>query len=286
MPVRESVAHVPHPALRPSVAAVVGYRLEGLPAGVHRGLPSPSLTLVLPLDEPLVIAAHPDPGQSPGAFDALLGGLHTRPALVAHSGRQFGVQLALTPRGARALLGLPAAALASVDVELTDVLGPSRARELTGRLRDARDWPGRFAVLDAALLALLHDGPAPPAEVAEAWRLTTAGGGRLRVAEISRRVGWSPRHLTQRFRAETGLSPKELARVVRFSGARDRLVARAARGGPLDLARLAAEAGWYDQAHLTRDWRAFTGLAPTRWLAEEFGFVQDTALAGSPPSMA
>lgn len=277
---QESVAHRPHPALRRYVAAATGYAHEGLPPGEHLGLPSPWLTLVLTLDEPLVMAAHPDPAQSPGRYDALVGGLHVRPARIAHPGRQAGIQLALTPAGARALLGVPAGALASVDVALDELLGPA-ADELLGRVRAARDWAARFAALEAVLLRRLGaggdvlDGRVPDG-VAEAWRLTTASQGRLRVADVARRVGWSPRHLEQRFRAETGLGPKEAARVTRFDRARRALAGRAATGGPLDLAGLAAAGGFADQAHLTREWRAFSGLPPTRWLAAEFGFVQDT----------
>lgn len=269
--------HRPHPALRPFVAAAVGYRHEGLPPGEHRGLPSPFLTFVVTLDEPLELAAHPDPAQSPGRYDALVGGLHTRPARIAHPGRQAGLQLSLTPFGAHALLGCPAGELASVDAPLEDLLGPA-ARELVDRVRSAEGWPDRFAVLDAALLRRLRDDDAVPAEVAEAWRLTTASAGRLPVARLADHVGWSPRHLEQRFRAATGLRPKEAARVVRFDGARRELAARAATGRPLDLAGLAATAGYADQSHLTRDWREFAGLPPTRWLAAEFGFVQDTAV--------
>ena len=271
------MVHPPHPALRPFVAAIVGYRHEGLAPGVHRGLPSPFLTLIVTADEPLEIAAHADPSQAPDRYDAMIGGLHTRPALVAHQGRQFGVQVSLTPLGARALLGVPASALAAIDYHLDDVVGPV-ARELTERFRAAPDWPGRFAALERGLLDLLGDDVAEvPPELCEAWRLTTSSAGRLRVEEIARRVGWSDRHLLGRFRAETGLSPKEAARVVRFDRARRALALRAACGGPLDLAALAATAGFYDQAHLTRDWRSFTGLPPSRWLAEEFGFVQDSA---------
>jgi AraC-like DNA-binding protein len=154
--------------------------------------------------------------------------------------------------------------------------------ELTDRFRAARTWPERFAALERVLLRGLRDGGvrdggAPPPEVAEAWRLTTASGGRLRVAEIAARVGWSERHLGARFRTETGLSPKEAARVVRFDRARRALAARVVAGRSPDLAGLAAAAGFADQAHLTREWRAFSGLPPTRWLREEFGFVQDTA---------
>ncbi|WP_299953561.1 AraC family transcriptional regulator [uncultured Modestobacter sp.] len=293
----ESVVHRPPAVLRPFVAEVVGYRHEGLTPTLHRGLPSPHLTLVLPLDEPLVMAAHPDPGQAGSAHDALVGGLHTAPALIATGTRQFGVQLSLTPLGARALLGVPAGALASLDVELADLLGPAAA-ELLDRLRAATGWPARFAALDAALLRLLPDRPALPApELAEAWALTTRAAGRLGVAAVAARVGWSERHLRQRFTAEFGLTPKEAARVARFSVARRRLAAAVARGRSPDLAVLAAGHGYADQSHLTREWRALAGLPPRRWLAAEhqllrpdadelLRFVQDGTSAGGPPSRA
>ncbi|WNV75621.1 helix-turn-helix domain-containing protein [Geodermatophilus sp. DSM 44513] len=276
--VSQVVAHRPHAALRGLVTGAVGYRQEGLPAGVHRGLPSPALTLVVTLDEPLDVAAHPDPAQSPGRYDALLGGLHTAPALIRSPGRQSGLQLDLSPLGARRLLGVPAGALGSLDLDLADVLGPA-AGELVERVRAATTWHGRLAAADDVLRRVARDGdPAP--EVAEAWRLTLAGGGRVPVAEVARRVGWSARHLTVRFRAETGLRPKEAARVVRFDRARRAL---AVHPRP-DLAGLAAAAGYADQAHLCREWRAFTGLAPLRWLAAESGSVpdgRDRAAAGS-----
>ncbi|TFV51818.1 AraC family transcriptional regulator [Blastococcus sp. TF02A-35] len=282
---QESMVHRPHPALRPYVAAAVGYAHEGFPPGEHLGLPSPWLTLVLTLDEPLVMAAHPDPAQAPGSFDALVGGLHTRPARIVHPGRQAGIQLSLTPAGARALLGVPAGALASVDTHLEDLLGPAAA-ELLDRLRASAGWAARFATLDAALVRRLRTADDVPAEVARAWRLTTASHGRLRVSDVAARVGWSTRHLEQRFRAETGLGPKEAARVVRFDRARRALAGRVTAGLPADLAGLAARCGFSDQAHLTREWRAFSGLPPTRWLAAELGYVQDTtaldaALSGS-----
>jgi AraC-like DNA-binding protein len=153
-------------------------------------------------------------GEAPGSYDALLGGLHTRPALISHPGRQAGIQLSPSPFGARTLLGVPAGELASLDCPVGDVLG--------------------------------RDG-AEPVE-------------RVRVADVAARVGWSDRHLGARFRADTGLSPEEAARVVRFDRARRALA---------------------DQAHLTREWRAVSGLPPTRWLAAEVGFVQDRTAPGA-----
>jgi AraC-like DNA-binding protein len=294
---QESEVHRPPAALRPFVAEASGYRYEGLTPSLHRGLPAPHLTLVLALDEPLVMAAHPDPRQAPGVHDALVGGLHTTPALIATGTRQFGVQLCLTPEGSRALLGVPAGALASLDVDLADLVGPA-ATVLVDRLRAAADWPDRFAVLDGALQRLLSDRSSPiPRELTEAWRLTTASAGRLAVTTIAARVGWSDRHLRQRFTSEFGLTPKEAARVARFAGARRRLAAGVARGGAPDLAALAAAHGYADQSHLSREWRALAGLPPRRWLTVErqllrptadelLRFVQDGTTAGGPGSPA
>ena len=75
----EHARQSPAGPLRPYVAGYVGYRQRGVPPAVHRGLPSPFLTLIFTLDEPLTMAAHPDSAQAPGSFQTLLGGLHTSP---------------------------------------------------------------------------------------------------------------------------------------------------------------------------------------------------------------
>lgn len=230
--------------------------------------------MIITVDEPVAVAEHPNRLQPPGVYDALVGGMHIQPALITHSGRQWGVQVSLTPLGARALLGVPAAALASWDAHLEDVIGTA-ATDLTERLRASPDWLGRFAAVEGALLRLVQSDATLTPEVAEAWRLTTDGNGRLRVEELARRVGWSSRHLGKRFRAEVGLTPKDAARVARFDHARFLLTGRVHRGQAPDLAGLAVAGGYSDQAHLTREWRAMTGLPPSRWLAAELGFVQD-----------
>src|SRR5436190_19180300 len=100
---------IPAEPLRPYVAWYTGYRQRGVAPARHRGLPSPYLTLIFTIDEPLVVAAHPDPGQAPGEYDALLGGLHLTPATITHDGAQSGVQVAVRPIGCRAFAGVPAA---------------------------------------------------------------------------------------------------------------------------------------------------------------------------------
>lgn len=266
----EHVTARPAPPLRGLVAGYTGYRQRGGAPGTHRGLPSPWLTLILTLDEPLTVLAHPDPRQAGGDYDTLLGGLHTTPALLAHPGAQSGLQVALRPLGARALLGLPAGALAGTDVDAAAVLGRD-ADELRTRLLAAPGWAARFAVVDAVLLRRLAAAPpaGPAAEVGRAWWLLGRSGGRAGVAAVAAEVGWSERRLRSRFHDEVGLSPKAAARVVRFHAARTELARRAAAGAPVDLAGLAAEHGYTDQPHLTREFGELAGLAPVRWLRAE-----------------
>jgi AraC-like DNA-binding protein len=270
--VDEHCRRVPAEPLRPYVAAYTGYRQRGVPPARHRGLPSPYLTLIFTLDEPLTIVAHPDPGQPPGEYGTLLGGLHSVPALITHAGAQSGIQVALRPLGARALLGLPAGELAALDLPAEAVLGGVCA-ELREKLRSAAGWPERFAVLDEILLRRAADADVAP-EVSWAWHELLREGGATRVSDLAAGTGWSERHLTSRFRAEIGLAPKAAARVVRFDRARKLLVRKLTAGGDYLLADLAADCGYFDQAHLAREFRALAGCPPSQWLAEEFRNVQ------------
>ncbi|MFG1927235.1 helix-turn-helix domain-containing protein [Cryptosporangium sp. NPDC048952] len=266
MVVDESVRGRPAPALRPYVAWYSGYRQAGVAPARHRGLPSPYLTLIVTIDDPLVVEAHPDPNQPGAEYTTLVGGLHTVPALITHDGRQSGVQLALRPLGARALLGLPAGELGHLDVRGEDVLGPLAA-ELHERLRAASTWPARWAVLDAVFSKICRPDNTPPPEVTEAWRLLV--GGAHTVAEAADVVGWSARRLSDRFGTELGVSPKAAAKIARFDRARRLLMT-----GDRTVADAAVACGYYDQAHLARDFRDLAGTPPSQWLAEERRFVQ------------
>ena len=284
-PVDEHCRWRPAEPLRPFVAHYTGYRQRGVPPALHRGLPSPFLTLIFTLDEPMVLLAHPDPRQPPGDFGALLGGLHSTPALITHDGAQSGIQVALRPFGARALLGLPAGELAGLDVPAEAVLGGVCA-ELRARALVAPGWPERFAILDEILLrrlaataatatrAATAATPAAP-EVRFAWRHLLQTGGTARISDLAAETGWSGRHLTSRFRTEIGLTPKGAARVIRFDRARHLLIRQASdKSSGYRLADLAAACGYFDQAHLAREFRALAGCPPSQWITEEFRNVQ------------
>jgi AraC-like DNA-binding protein len=267
MPVIEGVQVGPAARLSSLVAFYSGYRYEGMRPGTHLGLPSPYLTIVLSLGAPTRTAM---PGEPAADFAALAGGLHTRAVSVEHDGDQYGIQLSLTPEGARSLLGMPAAELVSQVVPLDRLLGAD-ADAIIARLAETDGWPARFAVLDEVLSRRAGRLAGPSPELQRAWRLLGERGGLVRIADLAGEVGWSRRHLGQRFAAEYGLTPKEAARVVRFSRSA-RLLKRPDRPA---LADAAAACGFYDQAHLAREWNDLAGCPPSAWLTgAEIPFIQ------------
>jgi AraC-like DNA-binding protein len=274
VPVNEAVAARPTGPLRRFVREHHGYRQHGVEPARHLGMPSPYLTVIFTLHEPLHLAQHVDPAHPPGVYDAIVGGLHSSPAVVVHDGAQSGLQLEFSPLGARALFGMPAGELSGIDVEAVDVLGRV-ARDVQERVQEAADWTARFTALDEVLGSHVAD-ERPPDEVCRAWSLLCRSGGAVPIRSLAREVGWSERHLTARFRTEIGLTPKLAARVIRFHRAR-RVLMRNVRAGRPNVAGVAAECGYFDQAHLVRDWQQFTGLAPTAWIDAEFRNFQVTA---------
>ncbi|MFH9138132.1 helix-turn-helix domain-containing protein [Streptomyces sp. NPDC017524] len=256
----------PTPALRRYVSSYTGFDLRGFPAGVHCGPPGRVLTAVISLSDPLGVARGVDDASPVTRFGSVAGGLMCRSVAIHHDGRQQGVQVSLTPLGARAVYGMPAAALAHQLVPLDELLG-ALGIELVDRLRTATTWASRFAALDELLLRAVGRSvggervPRVRPEVAEAWRRLVAARGRVQVGAVAAELGWSRRYLTERFHSEVGLLPKTFARVLRFEYAHELATAH----DPLPWADVATLSGYADQAHLVRDWREFTGRSPTAW---------------------
>ena len=155
-------------------------------------------------------------------------------------------------------LGLPARELRDRAVRLEELWGAD-ARRLEERLaeRPARD---ALALLTGAVAARLRAAPPPDAAVAAVAGLLDRG---VTVAGAARAAGLGERQLRRRFHAAVGYGPKTLQRVLRLRRFLD-----AAEAAPSDgLAWAAAEAGYADQPHLTRECADLAGLSPTALLA-------------------
>jgi AraC-like DNA-binding protein len=162
---------------------------------------------------------------------------------------------------AGAVFGLPASELLNSRVPLGELVD-SRAAELAERLNEAEDQEARFLLLEALVASAIEQRAPDPLVLAASRRLGFPGS---RVDELADALGISERQLRRRFHAAVGYGPKTLDRVLRFR----RLVsqAQAVSDGEVDLARLAADLGYADQAHMTRDSVRLTGMPPARLAA-------------------
>jgi AraC-like DNA-binding protein len=272
----EAIVSLPRSqAVTAAVPAMFGYRMRPMP-GVHRGLPSPYLTLVFSLSGALPIEVPAGTGVRSGSFGIPVGGLHTRPVLLPQTtsgdggrcdpdaGWQRGIQLAVHPLASRALFGMPAGELTGEVLELDEVIG-RRGGALREQLTGPIDPVTAVRLVSGWLESRLSAAAGhPAAELRHAWQLIVASGGRCRIGDVAREVGWSRRHLTASLKTETGLGAKDLARVSRFQLARSMLVDTRP-----PLSAIAADCGYADQSHLTTEWREFAGCTPGQWIAEE-----------------
>ena len=190
--------------------------------------------------------------QGRGAFVA---GPDTGPVSTAMKAGTVVLGVRFRPSAGGPALGIPLSELRDQRVDLKDLRRPD-ARRLPGTLDpDA----AAIRVLDLAV-ALVTDGGPDPAATRAAVLLADP---RARAEDVAAEIGLSVRQLRRRCQAVVGYGPKTLQRVLRFR----RFVSRIDAGPPggraaHDLAVLAADAGYADQAHLTRECRALAGLTP------------------------
>jgi AraC-like DNA-binding protein len=238
--------------------AVQGYRGYHERAPVPRDrweTPSGDVILVLGMGDPFLAREHPDAGGLTG-FTSFVVGLHERPLHTRYVGVQCGVQVRLAPPAAAALLGVAMHELTNRVAGLADVAG-RRGERWARMLAAAGSWPRRFALLDAILGERLRAGGGGHPITRRAWQELRRVDGDVSIGDLVAEAGCSHRHLTEVFRREVGLTPKRAARVLRYERA-----ARSLRDSRIDLAAVAAECGFADQSHLTREFRLCSGVTP------------------------
>ena len=172
------------------------------------------------------------------------------------------VGIRFRPGAAPPMLGVPASELRDLRVPLAEVW--DSAGRVEEALEGARSAPARLGVMAAELRRRLPRAERPDGLVAAAVR-RLGGPTPERVSAIGDELGISERQLRRRFHAAVGYGPKTLARVLRLH----RLLGLAARRPPAhgDLARLALDAGYADQAHMTAECTRLGGAPPARLLA-------------------
>jgi AraC-like DNA-binding protein len=237
----------PHPSLAKHVSCVWFQSVAEQPV-VHRVVPDACADVVsIAGASPVVV------GPATGAV------LVTLPA------RSLVVGIRFRPGMAGAALGVSASELLDLEVSVEDVWGSAATRSLWDGLGDAEPIRGKLAVFERFVAARL--GQCRPAdELVHSAVTWLAPHPAAHVSQLVADLGVSSRALLRRFHEAVGYGPKTLQRVLRFQ----RLLLSTNPPSTRSLARLAAEAGYLDQAHMTREVVALAGIPPSALRASRF----------------
>lgn len=254
----EMASRPPHRALAGVVERYVGYVEHSLVPLRRREIPKDRITIILGFGPPLMIGG---PHMPATGFDSFVAPLSDAYAITEFSGVSYGIEINLSVLAARALFGVPMRELDALVVDIDSLLGAG-GELLVEQLYEAPTWDARFDLLDRTIARRLEGTPSPSPDVTRAWRRLAETAGRLPIGDLAAELGCSRRHLVSRFREEIGPPPKTVARIMRFR----RVVSLLERDDGARLAELAQDCGYYDQAHLNRDFRDLAGTTPSAYI--------------------
>lgn len=236
----------------------------------ERILPNGRMTVIWGLADPFEVSSG---GATHRLGEAWLIGPRTEYLVNRPLGVTHVLGAVLQPWGCYALLGVPADEIVRATLDLESVLGReiARWRELLWETACPRE---SLDLLERLLIARCRLSDPPPRRVVGAAR--AMGDPGHRVGDLAREMGISRQRLHALFRQHVGLPPKAFSRISRFNRALELMVTP---GGP-SLDQVAYECGYSDQAHFTRDFRAFSGESPSGFftLRREVGAEDDPHL--------
>jgi AraC-like DNA-binding protein len=166
--------------------------------------------------------------------------------------------------GAFPFLRTDAGELTNAHANLDDLWG-SPALELRERLYAAATPQQRFRIMENALRSRLHDDTEGRMQTKTALKMFALGGAGARIRAVSRELGFSQRRFIQTFRSHVGLTPKVFCRILRFQRAR---VLAEELEAP-DWAQLAVACGYFDQSHLIKEFKEFSGSTPNIYSVQQ-----------------
>ncbi len=227
----------------------------------ERIAPTGSTVAILVFGDPLLMTPDDGRGASIRAASGVVIGPHVGPVINEPLGETHALGVVTTPVGAEAALGIDPSTLRGRAAPLSAWGRGSALRQQLGELASGE------AKLERALTFLEANlGADPPGlDRAEAAVRMLEEEPTRAVSEVAAAMGISHGHLDRELGRLVGITPRALARLLRLR----RFLAALDVHRDVPWADVAAELGWYDQAHLVRDFKRHTGVTPTQYLAAQ-----------------
>ena len=254
--------YLPGPPLDKLIAKVWDWDMPPAAHRHERVLPQPGAQLIINLHEDETRVYTDDAARRCIRSSAcVLGGPTLRSEIIdtAEQIRVMGV--VFRPGGAHALTGEDATTLIGRDVDLGDLFGRAAAL-LREQLLETPAPRGRLRLLTRWLVRRLHSTALHPAIAYALDRLADPPQVQ-RIAPLVREAGLSERRFGMLFQRQVGMRPKHYTRLLRFRAVVDHAAAQSA----VNWSQVAADGGYFDQAHLTHEFRQFAGVTPTAFMA-------------------
>jgi AraC-like DNA-binding protein len=260
----EYVAGMPSDHLKTWACSYGGYREDVGRTVCRLEVPRDRVTVILGFGDRLQINPI-DSKVPPVKCQAFVVGLGESPLIVQYNGVQYCIEIELIPWVVNKLFSGISADLTQGIFNLEDIWG-NDTNLLLEQLNHKSSWQERFALVNQLLSErFAGSNQTIRPEIQWAWNQLDRYGGCLSIRELAKTLGWSDRHFSTCFRKEIGITPKAAARRIRFTRAHRLLTV-----SDTSLSAIAANCGYSDQSHFTREFHLFSGCSPTIYKKAHF----------------
>ena len=255
--------HKPSPPLAPFVRVIWYHEGEPKPHAKERLLPDGSVELVVNLFENRIPMYGSDGDPTAEIFPgSIVCGPRSRYFVIDTASQEKCIGVHFRPGGAYAFLGPSCAELSNHHWSLEDLWG-GEARTFRERLLEAPSVDHLFGVVENTLIARAGCSIERDPAVNYAVHLIQQNPHAVTIGNITGQIGMTAKRFIESFKREVGLTPKVFCRVRRFQ----RVIQAVHNARPVDWSSVAMDCGYFDQAHFIHDFRSFSGMSPSAYLA-------------------
>ena len=232
---------------------IKGYLIiESEEGTVNRTLPDTSIVMAFRFGGKVDYKQANEEGTLP---PSVISGLRKSPRTFTYSQNTSNLIIKFKEGRASAFFKEPLHELFAISIPLDSLIHRSLIEQIEEQLAEATTHTQRIAIIEAFLISRLHE-PKPDLLVQKAVNSIQHSKGNIRINELMDSVYLSRDAFEKRFRKSTGTSPKQFSSIIRLNN----LISNLDDNSSLTDAALTA--GYFDQSHFIKDFKAFTGEVP------------------------